>query len=59
MQERLESMITDETLYTISKLLRRVYVGKIEEQELHDAVLNVDKEIIRRRMEKAHETRKH
>jgi len=59
MQERLGSMITDETLYTISKLLRRVYVGKIEEQELHDAVLNVDKEIIRRRMERANETRKH
>lgn len=50
-------MITDQTLYTISKLLRRVYVGKVEEQELHDAVANVDKEIIRRRMERARETR--
>jgi hypothetical protein len=58
-QERLASMITDETLYTVSKLLRRVFVGKMEEQELHDAVLNIDKEIIRRRLERAHETRKH
>lgn len=57
MQEGMELMITDQTLYTISKLLRRVYVGKVEEQELHDAVANVDKEIIRRRMERARETR--
>lgn len=57
MQERMELMITDQTLYTVSKLLRRVYVGKVEEQELHDAVDNIDSEIIRRRMERARETR--
>lgn len=57
MQERMELMITDQTLYTVSKLLRRVYVGKVEEQELHDAVDNIDNEIIRRRMERARETR--
>lgn len=55
----LEYMITDKTLYTISKLLRRLYVGKTEEQELHDAIDNIDKEIFKRRMERAHETRKH
>ena len=59
MQEGMELMITDQTLYTISKLLRRVYVGKVEEQELHDAVDNIDSEIIRRRMERARETRTH
>lgn len=59
MQERMELMITDQTLYTVSKLLRRVYVGKVEEQELHDAVDNIDSEIIRRRMERARETRTH
>lgn len=59
MQERMELMITDQTLYTVSKLLRRVYVGKVEEQELHDAVDNIDSEIIRRRIERARETRTH
>lgn len=59
MRERMELMITDQTLYTVSKLLRRVYVGKVEEQELHDAVDNIDSEIIRRRMERARETRTH
>ena len=46
------------TLLNASKFLRRVYVGRIEEQDLHDTIEAIDKEIHRQLREKANESRK-
>ena len=46
------------TLMNASKFLRRVYVGRIEEQDLHDTIEAIDKEIHRQLREKAIESRK-
>lgn len=52
-------MISDKALRSASKFLRRVYVGKMEEQELFETLIEIDKEILRRVREKADEARKH
>jgi hypothetical protein len=54
-----QKVISDRTLRSASKFLRRVYVGKMEEQELFEALVEIDKEILRRLREKADEARKH
>lgn len=54
-----QKVISDKTLRSASKFLRRVYVGKMEEQELFEALVEIDKEILRRLREKADEARKH
>jgi hypothetical protein len=36
-----------------SKFLRRVYVGKLDEQDLHDTIIALETEVINRRKEKA------
>jgi hypothetical protein len=46
------------TLLNASKFLRRVYVGRIEEQDLHDTIEAIDIEIHRQLREKAIESRK-
>jgi hypothetical protein len=46
------------TLLNASKFLRRVYVGRIEEQDLHDTIEAIDTEIHRQLREKAIESRK-
>lgn len=54
-----QKVISDKTLRSASKFLRRVYVGKMEEQELFETLVEIDKEILRRLREKADEARKH
>lgn len=51
-------MIADRALLNASKFLRRVYVGRIEEQDLHDTLEAIDTEIHQRIREKANESRK-
>lgn len=51
-------MINQRTLLNASKFLRRVYVGRIEEQDLHDTLEAIDAEIHRQLREKAIESRK-
>lgn len=51
-------MINTHTLLNASKFLRRVYVGRTEEQALHDTLEAIDAEIHRQLREKANETRK-
>jgi hypothetical protein len=52
-------MISQRALLNASKFLRRVYVGRIEEQDLHDTLEAIDTEIHRQLREKANEARKH
>lgn len=54
-----QKVMSDRTLRSASKFLRRVFVGKMEEQELFEAIVEIDKEILRRVKEKADEARKH
>jgi hypothetical protein len=54
-----QKVISDKALRSASKFLRRVYVGKMEEQELFETLIEIDKEILRRVREKADEARKH
>lgn len=51
-------MISQRALLNASKFLRRVYVGRIEEQDLHDTLEAIDTEIHRQLREKANESRK-
>jgi hypothetical protein len=51
-------MIETRSLLNASKFLRRVYVGRIEEQDLHDTLEAIDAEILRQLREKANEARK-
>jgi len=51
-------MIETRSLLNASKFLRRVYVGRIEEQDLHDTLEAIDAEILRQLREKANESRK-
>jgi hypothetical protein len=46
-------MIHERHLINASKFLRRVYVGKLDEQDLHDTIIALEKEVIDRRKEKA------
>ena len=52
-------MISQRTLLNASKFLRRVYVGRVEEQDLHDTIEAIDAEIHKQLREKANEARKH
>ena len=52
-------MINQRALLNASKFLRRVYVGRIEEQDLHDTLEAIDAEIHLQLREKANEARKH
>lgn len=52
-------VIADRALLNASKFLRRVYVGRIEEQDLHDTLEAIDTEIHQRLRERANEARKH
>jgi len=52
-------MIDVRSLLNASKFLRRVYVGRVEEQDLHDTLEAIDKEIHRQLRERADEARKH
>jgi hypothetical protein len=52
-------VIADRALLNASKFLRRVYVGRIEEQDLHDTLEAIDIEIHQRIRERANEARKH
>jgi hypothetical protein len=51
-------MIETRSLLNASKFLRRVYVGRVEEQDLHDTLEAIDAEILRQLREKANEARK-
>lgn len=51
-----EIMITDEMLISVSKFLRRAFVGRMEEEELVNCVAVIESEITRRRVDAA---RKH
>jgi hypothetical protein len=51
-------MIETRSLLNASKFLRRVYVGRVEEQDLHDTLEAIDTEILRQLREKANESRK-
>ena len=51
-------MIETRSLLNASKFLRRVYVGRIEEQDLHDTLEAIDAEILRQLRENANEARK-
>ena len=51
-------MIETRSMLNASKFLRRVYVGRIEEQDLHDTLEAIDAEILRQLREKANEARK-
>ena len=52
-QDEESKMIHERHLINASKFLRRVYVGKLDEQELHDAITAIETEVIERRKEKA------
>jgi hypothetical protein len=52
-------VINTHALLNASKFLRRVYVGRAEEQALHDTLEAIDTEIHRQLREKANEARKH
>lgn len=51
-----EIMMTDEMLISVSKFLRRAFVGRMEEEELVNCVAVIENEITRRRVDAA---RKH
>ncbi len=51
-----EIIMTDEMLVSVSKFLRRAFVGKLEEDELVNCVSTIENEITRRRIDAA---RKH
>jgi hypothetical protein len=51
-----EIIMTDEMLVSVSKFLRRAFVGKLEEDELVNCVSIIENEITRRRIDAA---RKH
>jgi hypothetical protein len=52
-QDEESKMIHERHLINASKFLRRVYVGKLDEQELHDVIVAIETEVIERRKEKA------
>jgi hypothetical protein len=52
-QDEESKMIHERHLINASKFLRRVYVGKLDEQELHDVIIAIETEVIERRKEKA------
>lgn len=51
-----EIIMTDEMLISVSKFLRRAFVGRMEEEELVNCVAVIENEITRRRVDAA---RKH
>jgi hypothetical protein len=51
-----EVIMTDEMLVSVSKFLRRAFVGKLEEDELVNCVSVIENEIMKRRIDAA---RKH
>jgi hypothetical protein len=51
-----EIIMTDEMLISVSKFLRRAFVGKMEEEELVNCVSVIENEITKRRIDAA---RKH
>ncbi len=51
-----EIIMTDEMLVSVSKFLRRAFVGRMEEEELVNCVAVIENEITRRRIDAA---RKH
>jgi len=51
-----EIIMTDEMLVSVSKFLRRAFVGKLEEDELVNCVSTIENEIMKRRIDAA---RKH
>jgi hypothetical protein len=51
-----EIIMTDEMLVSVSKFLRRAFVGKLEEDELVNCVSVIENEIMKRRIDAA---RKH
>jgi hypothetical protein len=51
-----EIIMTDEMLVSVSKFLRRAFVGRMEEEELVNCVAVIEDEITRRRIDAA---RKH
>ena len=48
--------MTDEMLMSVSKFLRRGFVGRLEEEELYNCVVVIENEIDKRRVDAA---RKH
>jgi len=48
--------MTDEMLVSVSKFLRRAFVGRLEEEELVNCVSVIEHELMRRRIDAA---RKH
>jgi hypothetical protein len=48
--------MTDEMLMSMSKFLRRAFVGRLEEDELYNCVVVIENEIDKRRVDAA---RKH
>ena len=51
-----EIIMTDEMLISVSKFLRRAFVGRLEEEELVNCVSVIEHELTRRRIDAA---RKH
>ena len=51
-----EIIMTDEMFVSVSKFLRRAFVGRMEEEELVNCVAVIENEITRRRVDAA---RKH
>ena len=51
-----EIIMTDEMLISVSKFLRRAFVGRLEEEELVNCVSVIERELMRRRIDAA---RKH
>lgn len=51
-----EIIMTDEMLISVSKFLRRAFVGRMEEEELVNCVSVIEHELMRRRIDAA---RKH
>ena len=51
-----EINMTDEKLISVSKFLRRGFVGRLEEEELYNCVVVIENEINKRRVDAA---RKH
>jgi len=51
-----EITMTDEMLMSMSKFLRRAFVGRLEEDELYNCVVVIENEIDKRRIDAA---RKH
>ena len=51
-----EIIMTDEMLISVSKFLRRAFVGRMEEEELVNCVAVIENEITKRRVDAA---RKH